>query len=81
MDDYITDDTFEAAVFLSVGENLDKMELNGRRVQFTFKNTDSFQQKMNDYLSKKILVEPFLFQSNLDYLYKTVYRLTGKNVG
>jgi hypothetical protein len=73
-DYYTTDDTFEAAVFMTLGHELANIDSDTPRIKFSFTRTEQFEIDLEDYFKKKVGVEPFTLKSNIDYLFKIVYK-------
>lgn len=76
MDEYfVTSDTFEAAVLMTLGFDVDHTNSTKPRIEFFFKRTPEFDQTLESYMSKQSCVEPFTLKSNMDYLFRMIYAL------
>ena len=76
--DYVTNDTFQTAVFMSRGHSVREMDSSEPRIKFIFDRTEQFEQDLADYLSGNLMVEPNILKSNMDRLYANIYNLRPK---
>ena len=78
MEDYITDDTYQAAVFVSLGFDMKEMDDRELKIKFVFERTPEFESMIKDYLGRKLLIEPFNLKSCMDTLYDSIKYLRPK---
>jgi len=68
MEDFITDDTFLASAFVSLGFPIREMDDREQNIKFSFERTPEFEEAFKDYLSGKFYVEYYAFRSARDTL-------------
>jgi len=66
MDDFITDDTFLASAFVSLGFPIKEMDDREPNIKFIFEHTPEFDDTLKEYLSGKMYVEYFTFRTARD---------------
>lgn len=78
MNEYRTDDVLQASILLCLDNPMREVDSQNRRVEFVFDRTIKLDEDLKGIISRNVVVDPFEFKSNQDYLYNTVRTLTNR---